>query len=153
MTMRVLVGIALVLSACAPPLRNVEQSVRAFAQTVAHDISTEGPGAWDRHFSESPSFFMAYNGHLEFSDRAEARAKIGELRQTITHIDLKWGDDLRVDPLGADLAVVGAPFHEVLRMVSGEVVDMTGYFTGTAERRSGRWQFRNAHWSVPAPSR
>jgi hypothetical protein len=30
-------------------------------------------------------------------------------------------------------------------------VEESGFFTGTAEYRSGRWQFRNAHWSVAAP--
>jgi len=28
-------------------------------------------------------------------------------------IDLRWGDDLRVDPLLPDLAMVGATYHEV----------------------------------------
>jgi hypothetical protein len=30
-------------------------------------------------------------------------------------------------------------------------VDETGFFTGTAEFRDCRWEFRNAHWSVPVP--
>ena len=46
--------------------------MRAFAQTVARDITSEGPAAWRRHFSDSPSFFMAAEGRLEFPDSAAA---------------------------------------------------------------------------------
>jgi hypothetical protein len=27
-----------------------------------------------------------------------------------------------------------------------------GFFTGLAELRNGRWQFRDAHWSIVAPA-
>ncbi|MGB7623480.1 MAG: hypothetical protein WBN92_14110, partial [Terriglobia bacterium] len=64
---------------------------------------------------------------------------------------LNWGEDLRVDPLTPDLAVVAASYHEVLVNTAGRRVEETGFFTGTAEYRDGRWQLRNAHWSVAAP--
>jgi hypothetical protein len=35
-------------------------------------------------------------------------------------------------------------------MSDGKRAESGGYFTGIAERRNGRWQFRNAHWSVAA---
>jgi hypothetical protein len=72
--------------------------------------------------------------------------------QTITHIELKWGDDLRVDPITADLAMVAASWHETMVDLAGHRVDQMGYFTGLAEYREGRWQFRNAHWSSPVPT-
>jgi len=81
-------------------------------------------------------------------------AGIQNVARTIKHIELRWGDDLRVDPLTPELAVVATSWHEVLVDAAGNSVKQTGFFSGTAEYRDGRWQFRNAHWSVavaPAP--
>jgi len=116
-------------------------------RAVAHNISQEGPAAWRRHFAESPEFFMAANGHLEFPNSAAATSAIQNLARTITRIELQWGDDLRVDPLTSDLAVVASSYHEVMVSADGHQVDAKGFFTGIAEHRDGRWQFRNAHWS------
>jgi hypothetical protein len=129
----------------------VEQAVRAFTQTVAHDITHDGPSAWRKHFSDSPSFFMAAEGQLVFPNSAAATAGIQELARTIKQIDLQWGNDLRVDPLASDLAVVAASYHELRVSTTGQRVDESGFFTGLAEYRDGRWQFRDAHWSVLAP--
>jgi hypothetical protein len=118
---------------------------------VAHDISQDGPSAWRKHFADSPAFFMAADGHLAFPDSASATAGIQGLTRALKHIELQWGNDLRVDPLTADLAVVAASYHEVLTGVTGQSLDTTGFFTATAEYRQGRWQFRNAHWSSAAP--
>jgi hypothetical protein len=130
----------------------VEAGVRAFTRTVAHDVTEEGPAAWRKHFADSPSFFMAVDGKLVFPNGAAAMAAIPDLARAIKHIELRWGDDLRVDPLTTDLAVVAATWHEVIVDPAGKRLDETGYFTGTAENRDGRWQFRNAHWSVAAPA-
>lgn len=129
----------------------VDQAVRAFIQTVAHDITKDGPAAWRKHFSDSPSFFMASEGQLVFPNSTAATAGIQELARTIKQIDLRWGDDLRVDPLTPDFAVVAASYHELRVSTAGQRVDETGFFTAIAEYRDGRWQFRNAHWSVLAP--
>ena len=129
---------------------SVTEGVRAFAQAVAHDVTQEGPAAWRRHLADSPSFFLASEGRLVFADGASATAGIQDLARTIKHIELVWGE-LRVDPLAADLAVVAAPYHEVRVNTDGSRVDENGYFTGIAEYRGGRWQFRNAHWSVAGP--
>jgi hypothetical protein len=134
----------------------IDDSVRAFMRTVAHDITQEGPTAWRRHFADSPSFFMASEGHLVFPNSASATAAIQDLPRTIKQIELRWGDDLRVDPLTPDLAVVAASYHEIQVSPEGRRLEEAGFFTGTAEHRDGRWQFRNAHWSVvppPAPVR
>ena len=120
--------------------------------TVAHDITQEVPAAWGRHFADIPAFFMAADGHLAFASHAAAMAAIPELVRTIKQIELRWGDDLRVDPLTPDLAAVGTSYREVRVSPDGHHVDEDGFFTGIAERKDGRWRFRNAHWSAAAPS-
>ena len=129
----------------------VETGVRTFANTVAHDITQEGPSAWNRFFANSPSFFMASEGLLVFPNRASATTGIQDLTRTVKQIELQWGDDLRVDPLTPDLAVMASSYHEIRVDTAGGRVDEKGFFTGTAEYRDGRWQFRNAHWSVLEP--
>jgi hypothetical protein len=129
----------------------VEEGVRAFARAVAHDVTKEGPAARRRHLSDSPSFFMASEGQLVFPNRAAATAAIQNLEETIKQIELKWGDDLRIDPLTKNLAVVATSYHEVRVSTDGLRIEENGFFTGIAEYRGGRWQFRNAHWSVIAP--
>jgi hypothetical protein len=137
-----------------PPERAaaVEEAVRAFTRTVAHDITEEGPLAWRKHFADVPAFFMAVDGHLMYASGAAAMAGIPDLTRLIKHIELRWGDDLRIDPLAADLAVVATSWHEIVTDASGKRMDESGYFTGIAELRNGRWQFRNAHWSSAAAS-
>jgi hypothetical protein len=129
----------------------IDHEVRAFAQDVARGVTHEGPTAWRRYFSESPEFFMATEGRLAFANGASAIAAIPDLARTIKQIDLQWGDELRVDPLAPDLAVMAAPYREVRTGPTGDRVSEAGYFTATTEFRGGRWQFRNAHWSVLVP--
>ena len=135
----------------APRAAATEEAVRVFMRTVAHDVSAEGPVAWQKFLADEPAFFLASEGLLVFPSGAAAKAAIPELVRTIKHIELTWGDDLRVDPLTAEYAVVGASYHEVRIDPKGERTDEKGFFTGTAELRDGRWQFRNTHWSVIAP--
>ena len=129
----------------------VEDDVRAFMRAVAHDVTQDGPTAWRKHFSDSPSFFMASEGRLVFPNSAAATAGIQAFAHTIKQIELRWGDDLRVDPLTTNLAIVAATWHEVQVSTEGKRVEETGFFTGCVEFRDGRWQFRDAHWSVAAP--
>jgi len=126
----------------------VKHDVVAFMRVVAHDVTQDGPAAWRKHFAESPAFFMAAEGHLVFPNSAAATAGIQDLARTIQHIDLQWGDDLRVDALTPNLAVVATSYHEVMLNNTGNRVEAAGFFTGIAEYREGRWQFRNAHWSA-----
>jgi hypothetical protein len=126
--------------------QEVDHSVRAFMQTVAHDVTQQGPTAWRKFFSHGPRFFMASDGHLVFPNYPAADKAINGLAATIKHIDLTWGTDLRVDPLSPTLAVVATPWHEVRTLASGRVED-SGFFTGTLEYMDGRWQFRDVHWS------
>lgn len=131
------------------PDRAVDQAVRGFMQNVAQDVTQDGPLAWLKYFDESPQFFMAVNGQMAFPNAAAAEEGTRKFAQTIRHIELKWGDDLRIDPLTANLAVVAASWREIQIDTDGHRVDEAGYFTGTVEYRKGRWEFRNAHWSAP----
>ena len=132
----------------------VDRDVRAFVASVAQNVTSEGPAAWRRFFSESPSFYMASEGRLQFPNSQSAAAAIQDLTRIIRRIELQWGNDLRVDPFSREMAGVAVPYREIREDTSGVRVDESGYFTGTVELRGGRWQFRNAHWSVivPAPA-
>jgi len=143
---------ALAIGAAGCGNRLPEQTaVKAFARTVARDITRDGPAAWQRYFADSPAFFMASEGHLVFPDSATATTAIHELARTIRHMELQWGEDLRVDPLAPGLAMVAASWHEVRVDQAGGRVDESGFFTGVAESRNGSWRFRDAHWSVATP--
>ena len=139
-------------SPSVPPARRaaVEDSVRTFVLNVAHDVTQEGPAAWSKYFADDPAFFMADEGHLVFPNSQSANQATQNLTRTIKSIDLRWGDDLRIDPLTPNLAMVAAPYTEVRIDTEGHRITESGYFTGLAEYRSGRWQFRDAHWSVAA---
>jgi hypothetical protein len=129
----------------------VEDSVRAFMQTVAHDVTQEGPTGWSKYFADTAAFFMAVDGHMVFPSGAAAAAGIEEVALQLKHIELVWGDDLRIDPLTPELAVVASSFHEVQVHADGKRGEEAGFFTGIAEHRQGRWQLRNAHWSDAVP--
>jgi hypothetical protein len=132
----------------------VEDSVRQFVSNVAHDVTQDGPIAWRKHFSDSPAFFMAVNGTLAFPNGHAAAQAIPEIARQYKHIELRWGDDLRVDALTENLCVVAASYTEVIELqpgVGGMQGTQRGYFTGLAEKRNGQWQFRNAHWSAAVP--
>ena len=129
----------------------VENGVRAFMQTVAHDVTQQGPSAWRKHFADSPAFFMAVNGSMASANSAAATNGIQDAAQAIPHIELVWGNDLRVDPLTPELAVVATSWREVQVNPAGKRADLSGFFTGVAEQRDGRWQLRDAHWSEAVP--
>ena len=129
----------------------VDRDVRAFAQAVALDVTKEGPLAWPKYLDGSPSFFLAANGQLVFREGASVAAGMRSFASAIPHVELHWGDDLRVDPLAPDLAVMAASYRETLVSTNGSRTEQSGFFTGTVEYRDGRWQFRNQHWSVPGP--
>lgn len=131
----------------------VEKEVREFAAAVSRDVTQQGPAAWEKHLADTPAFFMADEGKLVCPNRQAATQAIAEFTRTIKHIELTWGDDLRVDPLTPEFAVVASSWHEVWVDKDGHQVTDAGFFTGLAERYSGQWQFRNAHWSVAAPAK
>ena len=132
----------------------VEQDTRQLMQSVARDVTQQGPLAWLKYFEPGPSFFMAVNGQMAFADGTAASEGTQNFSRTIQRIELQWGD-LRVDPLTSEFAVVGAPWREISVDRAGRRIEDAGFFTALAEFRDGRWQFRNAHWSsssTPSPS-
>lgn len=126
-------------------------SVRTFMETVAREVTRDGPAAWRRQFADDTAFFMASEGRLVFPSAEAAHRGIDELARAIAHIELRWGDSVRVDALAPGLAVVAAPYTEVRSDTAGRRVDEAGYFTGVAEHRPEGWRFRDAHWSVVEP--
>lgn len=147
---------AVLLTACGSPRTSAGDAatvdrVRAFMATVAHGITANGPAAWRGFFVDDSTFFMASEGRLVFPSSDAATRAIEQLQHVITHIELTWGDTIRIDPLAPDLAVIGAPYHEVRVDRDGHHVEERGYFTGVAQRRAGGWQLRDAHWSVETP--
>jgi hypothetical protein len=124
-----------------------EDSVKLFMATVANDVTQNGPTTWLKYFESSPAFFMVAHGQLVFPNNAAAEEGTKSFAASIQHIELKWGE-VRVDPLTENFVVVGAPWHEVWVNTAGQSTEMNGYFTGLVERKSGGWQFRNAHWSA-----
>jgi hypothetical protein len=154
---------ALVLPACgtprpsstlvldAPHAAAIAESVRAFADGVARDVSQHGPSAWRAYFADTAAFFMAAEGRLVFPSRDSATRGIDGLERAIAHIQLRWGDSLRVDALVPGLAMMAVPYEESRVDRAGHRVDERGFFTGLVEHRGRGWQFRDAHWSVLAP--
>jgi hypothetical protein len=129
----------------------VSSGVRAWMQSVAGDVTQTGPTAWLKYFDDSPAFFMANNGQMAFSNSAAAQDGTKKFATTISHIELKWGDDIRVNVLTPEFVSIGAPWHEVQVDLAGHRVEEGGYFTATAQNKGGRWVFRDAHWSMPLP--
>lgn len=130
----------------------VDQAVREFMQTVSHSVTKDGPLVWIKYFDASPAFFMAVNGQVAFPNAAAALEGTRKFARTNRRIELQWGNDLRVDPLTNEFAIVGVSWREIQVDTAGHSVTETGYFTALAEHREGHWQFRNAHWSAPVSS-
>ncbi|HKV80815.1 MAG TPA: hypothetical protein VJP02_21880 [Candidatus Sulfotelmatobacter sp.] len=59
---------------------------------------------------------------------------------------------MRTAPLTNEFAMVAVSWREIQVDTAGHSVTETGYFTGLAEYREGRWQFGNAHLSAPVSS-
>jgi hypothetical protein len=125
---------------------SVDAGVRAMANTIARDLAHRGPVAWLDHFSRSPHFFMASDGHLVFPNRDSADTFIHILARRIVSINMTW-TNIRVDSIDADHAVMGASYQEILRDTSGHLTPFAGYFTGLTERTDAGWALRNLHWS------
>jgi len=137
-------------------LAAVKNDVQMFARSVADGVTKDGPKAWQNYFENSPTFFMVVDGRMEFQDGAAVQAAMPKLTEAIKKIELKWGEPLRVDALTEDLAIMAAPWHELVTLADGKALDNSGYFTALIEKHDGHWQFRNAHWSTTpsqAPAR
>src|ERR1700734_2834901 len=97
----------------------VESEVRQFTATVAHDVTSDGPIAWRKFFADEPQFFMAVNGTLAFADGPSAANAMPQIAALFKSIELKWGDDLRVDPLTDTLCNVASSYSEKIELQPG----------------------------------
>jgi hypothetical protein len=128
----------------------VKDSVNRMASNIAADISKNGPRAWLNYFENSPDFFMANEGQLVFKDYQSSKTFIlNTLVKNITQIKLRW-NNVRIDPLTARLASIGADFHEGQVTSDGKTLTYDGYFTGIAHFDGHSWKLRNVHWSIKA---
>lgn len=148
--------ISLVLPGCRPkdssapePGRalEVQVSVKLLADSIARDVTRDGPVAWLRYFESSPGFFMASGGSLAFPNNDSAATFVRAYAAGIHRLELTWSD-VRVDPLTSHLAVMGATFHEVMTDTAGREMQFGGYFTAVAEETPAGWRLRDAHWSM-----
>ena len=148
----VLTGASLGFMACGPASvarddARIRREVSAYADTIALDLRREGPRAWLRHFARTPAFFMASDGRLLFPDNDSADAFVEGLARRVRGVELEWRE-IRVDPLSPTLALIAAPFHEVVTDTAGTPLSFDGYFTAVAELNPSGWTLRNAHWSL-----
>jgi hypothetical protein len=125
----------------------VRSSVKLLADSVARDVTREGPNAWLRYFESSPGFFMASGGSLAFPNNDSASTFVRAFAAGMRRLELTWSD-VRVDPLTSRLAVMGAAFHEVMTDTAGREIQFGGYFTAVAEETPAGWRLRDAHWSI-----
>ena len=117
------------------------------AETIAKNVSAEGPTAWLNGFEDAPDFFMASDGQLEFPNYDSATEFINNtLAKSISKIELQWSN-MRIDPISDEFATFSATFHEDITDSKGQKLSQNGYFTATAHKTVQGWKLRNAHWS------
>jgi TonB family protein len=130
---------------------NVENGIRQFMSDVSQQVTARGPAAWKDFFENDPGFFMASDGAMVFHDADAAARGIEALTHTLKHIELHWGDDLRIDAITPSIAAVAVSWHEVQVDSDSHETREHGFFTGMAELKDNRWRFRSAHWSSAKP--
>lgn len=129
----------------------VKDSVTQMLAHISVDVSTRGPAAWINYFENNAGFFMSSDGTLAFRDYPSAKSlTLGPVVKNFKKISLNW-KNLRVDPLTATYASLGADFHEDINMANGQNQTIDGYFTATAHFDGNRWKLRNMNWSVRTP--
>src|ERR1035437_8880150 len=127
---------------------DIQDSVRQMAESIAKNVSHEGPTAWLRYFENTPAFFMASEGQLVFPNNDSAKNFINNiLVKSISKIELHWSN-IRIDPFTSKLAGIAAIFHEDITDSAGSKLPHDGYFTGIAHQTSQGWKLHNAHWSI-----
>ena len=128
----------------------IQDSVHIMIESIAKDVSREGPVAWLRYFENAPDFFMASDGQLVFPNIDTATNFIKNiLVKSMPKIELRWSN-IRIDPLANKLASISANYHEDIADHTGTMTPHDGYFTGIAHQTSQGWKLLNAHWSSMA---
>ena len=125
----------------------VQDSVQLMTESIAKNISHEGPVVWLRYFENSPGFFMASDGQLVFPNIDTAKNFINNiLIKAMPEIQLRWSN-IRIDPLAINLASISAVYHEDISDSTGKMTPHDGYFTAIAHQTAQGWKLLNAHWS------
>jgi len=131
----------------------VKDSVSKMVAHIGTDVSTHGPAAWINYFENNAGFFMSSDGALAFKDYPSAKSfTLGTVVKNFKKISLGW-KNLRVDPLTATYASLGADFHEDISMANGPKQSIDGYFTATAHFDGSRWRLRNMNWAIKTPAK
>jgi hypothetical protein len=152
----VVIGLILLISSCKNHSTSSQQKpdpavldgVHQMLDSIAVNVSEKGPVAWLNYFENTPDFFMATDGQLDFPNKDTAAIIINnKIVKQIMAIDLKW-NNIHIDALSGTLAAIGADFHEVITDPNGNKLPVDGYFTGIAHRSVEGWQLRNLHWSI-----
>jgi hypothetical protein len=152
-----LVGASACASSTAPPVtapalpaEDVRTAVRAMADAIARDVSRDGPTGWLPYFAHTSGFFWASEGTVVIRDADGAERFVREFARGVPRVSLAW-QDVRVDPVGPDAALLAAGCHEVLTDTAGKSTPWDGFFTGVAVRTAFGWQLRDGHWSSKPP--
>src|ERR1700733_6844671 len=110
----------------------VADSVTRMAANISRDLSAKGPAAWVDYFENDPGFFMASGGTLVFKDYGTAKTfTLDTVAKNFNNISLTW-KNVKIDPLTATYASMGADFHEDIVLANGQNLFEEGYFTATA---------------------
>ena len=126
---------------------DIQDSVRLMTESIARDVSREGPIVWLRYFEDAPGFFMASDGQLMFPNIDTAKNIINNIVvKSMPKIELRWSN-IRIDPLAHKLASISAIYHEDITDPTGKMTPHDGYFTGIAHQTPQGWKLQNAHWS------
>jgi len=131
----------------------IKDSVTQMAAHISIDVSTHGPAAWLNYFENAPGFFMASNGVLVFKDYATAKSyTLDTVVKNFKKISLSW-KNVKVDPMTATYATLGADFHEDIILANGQNLSIGGYVTATAHFDGSKWRLRNMNWATMAPEK
>jgi len=129
----------------------VQDSVHQMVETIAKDVSSEGPVAWLHHFENSKDFFMASGGRLVFPNNDSATNFVKNVVvKMMPKVELHW-KNIRITPINIEFATIAADFHEDIADSAGNRKPEDGYFTGIAHHSNKGWQLLNAHWSFSDP--
>jgi len=129
----------------------VKEEVRRMASDIARDLAQGGPGAWLRYFDDSEAFFMASDGELKFESFASAESYLGDFASGVESMAIAW-EDLRIDPVSAEMAVMAASYQELINETSGSQLAFGGYLTALAVKTPSGWRLRHLHWSSEPPA-
>lgn len=125
----------------------VKDSVQMMAESIAQNVSQNGPTEWLKVFENTPNFFMANDGQLAFANYDAASTFINNiLIKSISKIVLHWSN-VRIEPFTTDLASFSANYKETITDFAGHTTNFEGYFTSIAKHTNQGWKLHNVHWS------